>query len=793
MLRVFVLALGIAMLLFPVQLAAQTESGKIWHDAGSAVYPGGNSMYPSIVIDSNNTPYAAMSDIGNGSKATVKRFDGTNWVNVGDGNASSGIAQHTTMAISSNDNLYVAYADYLNGQKATVSKFDGSGWVTVGNPGFSNGSISSVAIAIDSHETPYVAYADTSGNNQMTVKKFDGNNWATVGNANFTAGLASFPSLVFDSNDTPYVAFKDSESGNKVFVKTLTPDGTSWIDLGAGAASDGTADYPVLRIDSQDNLYVAYTDTVITAAATVKKWNGHDWEIVGSRGFTENIALFNSLSFDSADTPYLVYSDKAHGNKASVMRFNGSGWEYVGDPGFSADTAMSLGIAIDGQDTPYVVIVTPSYKPYVMKYAAVPKYTAGASAASTTPATGEDTEITLTVKDSLGDTDLSFNGASTVTVTISVYGQAPDGSYGFFGGTKLEEGPNDVTLTFTNGEAKANLRLHKAGTQSISFLVDGVATPETNALTFSPVAGPATALSLATDIAEPAANGGLFARQPVVTLVDAFGNVSTGDNNTVVTASKHDSGKWTLKGTLTATAHEGVVTFTDLGAANTSRVTGAQLAFHAPGLDPITSKAVTLPASRSSAPPSPEPAPTTPDEPPTEPEPSSEEPTPETTTEASGNVFVTSRVNETGLLQTMASRVEKANQANAAPAFADASGHWAEQTIGMIAKLQLVTGYTDGTFRPDQPITREEMVVMLLKIVNLEHVAKDPAQGRFLDLDDTYAAGEIVAAAQAGIVSGKGNGKFDPKSLSTRAEALQMILNTLKLDPQMKALLESLE
>ena len=51
---------------------------------------------------------------------------------------------------------------------------------------------------------------------------------------------------------------------------------------------------------------------------------------------------------------------------------------------------------------------------------------------------------------------------------------------------------------------------------------------------------------------------------------------------------------------------------------------------------------------------------------------------------------------------------------------------------------------------------------------------------------------EIQAAAQASIVSGKGDGRFDPKSNATRAEALQIILNVLELNPQLKTLLDSL-
>ena len=222
------------------------------------------------------------------------------------------------------------------------------------------------------------------------------------------------------------------------------------------------------------------------------------------------------------------------------------------------------------------------------------------------------------------------------------------------------------------------------------------------------------------------------------------------------------------------------------------------------------------------------------------------------TPEPSVKVFNRSIVNEDDFIQTMASKVEEAKGANTEIEFADTQGHWAEQTINIFVKLKLIegyedgtfrpnspitsaefaailnrvfpiqggsntstvlkdiegiwakdaienlaaaeviNGYTDGTFKPNQTITREEMVVTLSRIVNLNGLEKDTTKGHFNDLNGAYAAREITAAAQASIVSGKGDGSFDPKSNATRAEALQIILNVLKLNPQLKTLLESL-
>ena len=123
----------------------------------------------------------------------------------------------------------------------------------------------------------------------------------------------------------------------------------------------------------------------------------------------------------------------------------------------------------------------------------------------------------------------------------------------------------------------------------------------------------------------------------------------------------------------------------------------------------------------------------------------------------------------------------------------DIDGTWAQSDIENLVAAGVISGYPDGTFKPNQTVTREEMVVILSRIVNLNGVDKDAAKGLFNDLAGAYAAEAITAAAQAGIVNGKGEGKFGPKSNATRAEALQIILNVLKLNPELKMLLESLE
>ncbi|WP_314589494.1 S-layer homology domain-containing protein [Paenibacillus terrigena] len=223
-----------------------------------------------------------------------------------------------------------------------------------------------------------------------------------------------------------------------------------------------------------------------------------------------------------------------------------------------------------------------------------------AAANNINPTVGTDVEITLMVLNSLGHTDKTFNGAQDVIVTG--YQQAPDQSYGSFKATDLTASPNTVSVTFVDGVAKADLKLNKSDAQTIDFRITSVAKPDTNSLVLTLVAGNTASMELTKDVAAPASNGGVFVNQPVVTLYDTYGNVSEGDNSTIVTATIKDAGAWKLTGTMTATAQAGIVTFSGLGATNPAEVIGAQLAFNAEAMPEVLSAVVDLPWPSLTAP-----------------------------------------------------------------------------------------------------------------------------------------------------------------------------------------------
>jgi hypothetical protein len=103
------------------------------------------------------------------------------------------------------------------------------------------------------------------------------------------------------------------------------------------------------------------------------------------------------------------------------------------------------------------------------------------------------------------------------------------------------------------------------------------------------------------------------------------------------------------------------------------------------------------------------------------------------------------------------------------------SASWYGQPVTLLSSLGLLSGYADGTFRPDALITRAEFVTMLTALSSLETTS----QAAFSDVPASHwAQKNIQSAAAKGWVAGYPDGTFRPDQAVTRAEAV-VILNAV--------------
>ncbi|OCT11310.1 hypothetical protein A8709_06445 [Paenibacillus pectinilyticus] len=98
--------------------------------------------------------------------------------------------------------------------------------------------------------------------------------------------------------------------------------------------------------------------------------------------------------------------------------------------------------------------------------------------------------------------------------------------------------------------------------------------------------------------------------------------------------------------------------------------------------------------------------------------------------------------------------------------------NWSYDAINAVTKAGFMNGYPDGTFRPEQPITREEVAGIAARLKKLEG-----QQGKdgFSDISGSWARDAINSARAAGILSGYADGTFLPKANTTRAEMVTVI------------------
>ena len=102
--------------------------------------------------------------------------------------------------------------------------------------------------------------------------------------------------------------------------------------------------------------------------------------------------------------------------------------------------------------------------------------------------------------------------------------------------------------------------------------------------------------------------------------------------------------------------------------------------------------------------------------------------------------------------------------------------------VQMLVDLGLISGYTDGTFRPQNPISREE-VSKLVAILCTEN-PQAPADVYFYDARNSWALNYIGYCAGQGIIGGDGMGSFRPKDNVTAQELAKMLLVILGQDPE---------
>ena len=107
------------------------------------------------------------------------------------------------------------------------------------------------------------------------------------------------------------------------------------------------------------------------------------------------------------------------------------------------------------------------------------------------------------------------------------------------------------------------------------------------------------------------------------------------------------------------------------------------------------------------------------------------------------------------------------------PIFEDIDGHYAERYIHHLHDAGIINGRNDYAFCPEDNLSRAEFTVLMVKALNLEG-SKENVLG-FTDIDNHWGRDYILIAAQNGILSGYGDGTVRPDNKITVAEVCTVI------------------
>ncbi|MFI2856288.1 S-layer homology domain-containing protein [Paenibacillus sp. JSM ZJ436] len=145
------------------------------------------------------------------------------------------------------------------------------------------------------------------------------------------------------------------------------------------------------------------------------------------------------------------------------------------------------------------------------------------------------------------------------------------------------------------------------------------------------------------------------------------------------------------------------------------------------------------------------------------------------------------QVSRAEFVQMLVNAFELGSGEKAASTFSDVKqGAWYSGALGTAQSLGIISGKPDGSFGVHDSITRQEMAVIVHRLLTAEGISLPEGSGSAKAFKDEgliagYAAASVKAMQASGLLQGSGNGQFGPKELTTRAQAAVLVERLLEL------------
>ncbi len=133
-----------------------------------------------------------------------------------------------------------------------------------------------------------------------------------------------------------------------------------------------------------------------------------------------------------------------------------------------------------------------------------------------------------------------------------------------------------------------------------------------------------------------------------------------------------------------------------------------------------------------------------------------------------------------GLVELSVTTEEAPKPVTVNTSFPDMAGHWAAAFVEALLSKGLISGFPDGSFAPESPMTRAAFAALIAKTFDLPVVNQ---ASNFADVKpDFWAASAIERAASMGFIGGFPDGTFRPGQNLTKIQAIVSVVNGLQLN-----------
>jgi hypothetical protein len=256
---------------------------------------------------------------------------------------------------------YVAFQDFSDSSgRLSVLEFNKTNnqWQILGRKQFSYGRVNNISLAIDNNGIPYVSFVNESCDGKAYVMYYNTikQDWDYKGEA-ISNGLATYTSIAIDrNNNTPYIAFSDHFNNSYGSAKVVFYDNESqsWQTLGSPIGRDNT-EFLSLAISPAGDIFLAFNAYGFYLGRTTvvgydKQTNS--WKLVGNAAISKGVGNYNKLAINSQNQLYLMFSDLGNDGKSIVTIYDKKSnyWYTLDDSSTSDNFSIDNDISISADN-----------------------------------------------------------------------------------------------------------------------------------------------------------------------------------------------------------------------------------------------------------------------------------------------------------------------------------------------------------------------------------------------------------------------------------------------------------